>query len=286
VLNQTGKTDMKTLQKHHIVDLFVWVDDSLKALPDKPSTPTVGRPMSLTLSEIITILIWDGLTEPHKTLKDTYRFVCREYGDCFPRMPSYKSFVLCLHSYLDAMVVFLAYILDYSAQLRFADATMLPVCKYAWMDSHKVAKAAAKLGANHQGWHYGFKLHASINRNKQLSGVCFTAANEYDAQKMPEILKGATKIVVGDSHYGARVMNERLNKEQGIIVVAPPHYKQKKKVATKLQIKLLKMRTKIEAVFDYLKEHMHLVTSFPRSVRGYFVHYVRVLLGYQVRLIS
>jgi len=242
--------------------------------------------MSLSPSEILTILIWDGLTEPHKTLKDTYRFIRREYGDCFPHMPSYKSFVLSLHAYLEIMTAFLMGILDYSAQLRFVDATMLPVCKLARMDSHKVAKAIAKIGANHQGWHYGFKLHASISKDKRLTGICFTPANEYDAQKMPEILKGATKIAVGDSHYGARVMGERLNREQNIIVVAPPHYKQKQKIATDLQIKLLKMRTKIEAVFDYLKEHMHLVTSFPRSIKGYFVHYVRVLLGYQVRMVS
>ena len=55
---------------------------------------------------------------------------------------------------------------------------------------------------------------------------------------------------------------------------------------TGLQHLLLMFRPKIEAMFDYLKEHMHLVSSFPRSVEGYFAHYVRVLLSYQMRRVS
>src|SRR3990167_2040219 len=45
---------------------------------------------------------------------------------------------------------------------------------------------------------------------------------------------------------------------------------------------LLSQRSAIESAFDYLKEHLHLVTSFPRSVYGYLAHYAMVLLGYQV----
>jgi hypothetical protein len=69
-------------------------------------------------------------------------------------------------------------------------------------------------------------------------------------------------------------------------VVAPPHYKQRKQIAATWQMLLLHLRPKIEATFDYLKEHKYLVTSFPRSVQGYFVHYLRVLLGYQMGRVS
>jgi hypothetical protein len=151
------------------------------------------------------------------------------------------------------------------------------------MSKHKVAKGTAALGKNHQGWHYGFKLHASIDTQGIFTGLCFTPADKYDAQQMGKLVIGATKILVGDSHYGASVMTKILHRKQGIITVAPPHYKQRKKLMTKTQRKLLRMRTKIEATFDYLKEHMYLVSSFPRSVKGYFVHYVRILLGYQMR---
>jgi len=52
------------------------------------------------------------------------------------------------------------------------------------------------------------------------------------------------------------------------------------------QHKLLTFRSKIESVFDYLKEHLHLVSSFPRSVMGYLLHYVRILLAYLIMVVS
>ena len=70
---------MNALQKHHIVDLFVGVDDNL---PKQPLLRTGGRPPALRDSELLTILIWDGLNEPHKTLKDTYSWIGRDYSDC------------------------------------------------------------------------------------------------------------------------------------------------------------------------------------------------------------
>lgn len=273
---------MNALQKHHIVDLFVWVDDTM---PKQLPSASGGRPSSLSTSELLTILIWDGLNEPHQTLKDTYNWIKRDYGDCF-KLPTYKNFVMLLHRNLPAMVWLLQTLLNYSAELRFADSTMLEVCKNIRADRHKVAASVATWGKNWQGWHYGFKLHASIDQMNRLTGICFTPADIYDAQRMEELIKGNTKVLVGDSHYGASPMRKRLWKKYGIIVITPPHYKQTKKVMTGLQHLLLTMRPKIEATFDYLKQHMHLVTSFPRSVKGYYVHYIRVLLGYQMRQVS
>jgi hypothetical protein len=31
-----------------------------------------------------------------------------------------------------------------------------------------------------------------------------------------------------------------------------------------------------------LKQHLHLQSSFPRSMQGYALHYIRILLGYQL----
>jgi Transposase DDE domain len=274
---------MSALQRHHIVDLFVWVDDAIASLARTNSKG--GRPPTLRDSELLTILIWDGLNEPHKTLKATYSWIARDYGDCF-RLPAYQNFVVHCHRLLPTMVWLLQTLLRYDAELRFADSTMLEVSKNHRADHHKVAAGVAAWGKNWQGWHYGFKLHASIDTDNNLTGVFFTPADGYDAQSMEQLVKGATKVLVGDSHYGASVMRRRLWRRYGILVVAPPHYKQRKKVMSGLQFLLLNMRSKIEATFDYLKEHMHLVSSFPRSVQGYFVHYLRTLLGYQIRRVS
>lgn len=77
-------------------------------------------------------------------------------------------------------------------------------------------------------------------------------------------------------------MHKKLWTERNCFVLAPPRQKQMKDVLAGWQKKLLGMRSKIEAVFDRLKQHLHLVTSFPRSVEGYFLHYFQVLIGYQL----
>jgi Transposase DDE domain len=267
---------MRALQKQHIVDVFVLVDDNLP-IQVKPGAHSV-----LSDSELLTILIWDGLTEPHKNLSSLYSWIEREYGDCFPRLPRYQNFVAHCHRLLPTLVWFLRSLLAVDAPLRFADSTMLPVCKYIRAGQHKVAKGVAAFGKNWQGWHYGFKLHAAIDHRDRLAALVFTPASEHDNQVEERLANEYTRILVGDSHYGGSVQRKWLWKRFRCLVVAPPHYKQNKQLATDWQMLLLHMRPKIEATFGKLKEHHFLVTSFPRSVRGYFVHYVRVLLGYQM----
>lgn len=274
---------MRGIQKQHIVDVFVWVDDSL---PKQVNTRLGGRPSVLSDSELLTILLWDGLTEPHKNLSSLHAWIGREYCDYFPKLPRYQNFVAHVHRLLPQMVWLLQSLLVSGAPLRFADSTMLPVCKPIRADRHKVARGVAQFGKNWQGWHYGFKLHAAIDHNNRLAALVFTPANEHDNQHMEQLVNSQTKILVGDSHYGGSVMRKRLWKRYKTVVIAPPHHTQRKKLAADWQMLLLHMRPKIEATFGKLKEQYYLVTSFPRSVAGYFTHYVRVLLSYQMGLVS
>ena len=77
---------MRALQKHHIVDIYTWVDDYL------PKEIEPGVRSVLRESELLTILIWDGLNEPHKTLSAVYSWIEREYSDYFPRLHRYQNF--------------------------------------------------------------------------------------------------------------------------------------------------------------------------------------------------
>jgi len=112
--------------------------------------------------------------------------------------------------------------------------------------------------------------------------VVFTGANIHDAQIMPQLVNTHTKIAVGDSHYGGSVMRQTVWQKFHTAVFSRPHYTQRTKLLTTWQKQLLEWRSIVESTFDYLKDHLNLVTSFPRSVTGYFVHYVRILLGYQI----
>jgi hypothetical protein len=269
---------MLSLQKHHITDLFVMVDDLLPTIPK----PLGGRPSKMCDSELITILLWNAMTVQSKTLKGIYQYLTMYHQADFPQRPSYQAFVEHSHRAIPLLIILLKNLLAEDSPVRFMDSTMLPVCKLVRAETHKVAQAVARWGKNHQGWHYGFKLHASVNPQGQLCGLVITPADVYDAQMMPKILNQQTKIAVGDGGYTARVMREFIWEKYGTLVVAPPHCKQKKKLITWWQLLLLRLRPKIETTFDYLKEHLNLVTSFPRSIMGYLGHYLRVTLAYQL----
>ncbi len=273
---------MISLETHHIVDLYVWVDDSLPKLLSCRN----GRPPILRDSELITILIWNAVAVHQRTLKDLHRFARLHLSSEFPKMPKYNAFLEHCHRVTPLMFFLLQQLLCTEEPHRIADATMLPVCTIKRADQHRVAASIADFGKNHQGWHYGFKLHASTSFDGKLCQIALTSANVYDAQMLPAITNAHTKLVVGDTLYGASVMKRKLWEEQGTFVLAPPWPTQKKKIIAPWQHQLLNWRSKIEAVFDILKEHLNLVTSFPRSVYGYLVHYVRILLGYQIVALS
>jgi hypothetical protein len=269
---------MALLNKDTIIDLYCVVDDMLQ----QEHRGGRGRPQSLNNSEIVTILLWHSLIQNDKTLKEMYQNLKRYHHNDFPTLPSYTTFVRRSHECFSELYYVLQYFLNDTASARILDSTMLPVCKLARADSHKVAKNIAKFGKNWQGWHYGFKLHTSIDLEGKLCGFTFTSANIHDIHGMQYILNKYCDIAVGDTLYGAKVMGRKMYEMFGTTIVAPPHPAQKRKIVTQFQNELLNLRSKIESTFDILKEHMHLVSSFPRSVKGYFLHYVRILLGYQL----
>jgi hypothetical protein len=275
---------MLVLTKKDIINLYIWVDELLPK--DEIKVVASGRPKLLSESEVITILIWNTLTIKSKTLKDLYQVLLLYHQDDFPKLPKYKRFVENCHEALPRLIFLLNGILATQAPVRIMDSTMLEVCKLVRADRHKTCKNIAKFGKNHQGWHYGFKLHASVDLQGKLCQIIFTPANVHDAQAMPKILNEYAKLAIGDGGYTASVMKKIIWNNYGTLIISPPHFKQTKKLLTSWQYKLLCIRPKIETVFDYLKEHLHLISSFPRSVAGYLLHYVRILLGYQIMAIS
>lgn len=267
---------MLSLQRNHIMDLYCVIHD----LAPKQENSLGGRPVKMTEVEIVTILVWNVCVLKQKTIKDIHRSLLLYHSNDFKNIPKYSAFVDACHRAIPLFENILNALLLDTAPLRIVDATMLPVCKIYRSDRHKVAKSIATYGKNHQGWHYGFKLHASINLHGKLSQIYFTGAHFYDAQALPYTLNPSARLVVGDGTYQASVMRKAIWKKYGCHIVAPPHPKQNKKVLTSWQHALLSIRPKIETVFDYLKEHLHLVTSFPRSIKGYLFHYLKTLVGY------
>jgi hypothetical protein len=270
---------MRSLQKEHITDLFVMVDELIGR------DQKIGRP-GLAKSEVVTILIWNAMTEKQYLLKDIHGLVSRHYLKHFPKLPKYSAFVDQCHSVLPEMFSVLQALLSKKSPLRFLDSTMVPVCKTYRADNYKVAREITGLGKNHQGYWYGFKLHGSVNDLGQLCAIALTSADVYDGHLSKKLTNKYTKIAVGDTSYGGRAQTEPLYEKNGTIFLAYPHPKQNKKLLAGWQKLLLDMRSKIECVWDQLKEHMRLVTSFPRSAKGYLVHYLPIIIAYQLSVLG
>jgi hypothetical protein len=264
-----------------LISCYVLIDDISKDLVPQYVT---GRPPCLSISEITAMIVYSSTTLRTKTLKDVWMILSIYHRNDFKHIPAYKTFVAEIHRALPVMEKILSRLLV-SSKLNFVDSTFLEVCTLERADHYRVAKNSVAFGKNHQGWHYGFKLHTTINHKGLLTSILVTPGNMYDAQALPELVQKKMEMLIGDSHYGAKVMREYIWKTYGVAIITPPHHTQKTKVSAWWQTALLSMRSKIECVFDYLKNHMNLVSSFPRSLNGYFVHYYRVLIGYQIGLL-
>jgi hypothetical protein len=137
---------MRATPLHHIVNLYVWV---CSVVPDE-AKPRGGRPNLLRDSELLTLIIWNAVTEMFSpTLIHLYYWV-RDYhlgrGKTILHLPHYKGFVAQIHRIESKLQRLLQIVLVSTAPLRFMDSTMLPVCKLA--DRHKVAKGIAQFGKN------------------------------------------------------------------------------------------------------------------------------------------
>jgi hypothetical protein len=227
---------MLSLQSHHIVDLYTWVDEVVV----QPDRLKGGRPPVLRDSEIITILVWNSLTVTQKTLKGIYDWVVREQSHNFPRMPKYARFVDHCHRLLPTLIWLLWQLLSSKAPLRLMDSTKLPVCREHRAKRNKVARSIAGWGKNWQGWWFGLKLHVSVDPQGKLCQLALTSADVHDAQAIPYILNIHTKVAVGDSTYGASKMRARIWRDYRALIVEAPHYKQNKKLMTDWQFTYLR----------------------------------------------
>lgn len=271
---------MSVLHQHHILPLYVWVDDALASTTQ--TEKKLGRPSILRDSEVVTILAFNLLTVQQQTLRQIYDWVKQYHTGDFPRLPAYQNFVAHCLRVRSQLATLLNQLLATGASLRFMDSTMLEVCRLVRRKWHRVARGYAKTGYNWQGEHYGFKLHASIDNEGKLCAYTFTDALVHDSRAIPVLVDAQTKVAVGDRGYRSGPLHRKVRRAYGTLILTPPHYKQQKQVMAEWQRKLLKRRPKIETVFDYLKQHLHLQTSFPRSMQGYALHYLRILFGYQL----
>ena len=122
------------------------------------------RQRSLTLSEIMTILI--AFHQSHyRTFKAYYcEQVLRHGRPEFPGLVSYQRFVEFIPSALIPLAVYLRErCYGPCSGISFVDSTHLTVCQNARIHQNKVFAGLAERGHTSTGWFYGFKLHLVVS---------------------------------------------------------------------------------------------------------------------------
>ena len=236
----------------------------------------------MALSEIITILIMYHLSG-YRTFKWYYKnHVMKYQKQDFPSLVSYNRFVEIMEYALVPLIVYIvrARFVKCSG-ISFIDSTPIKVCDNHRIHGHRVFSNYAKMGKSSMGWFYGFKLHLMINDEGEVLSFCLTSGNVDDRNE--EVMNSLTKEIFGklfaDRGYISQKLFEKLLKKD-ITLVTRAKKNMKNKLMDFYDRMMLRKRTVIESVNDFLKNICNIEHSRHRSVTNFLVNLVSALAAY------
>src|SRR4051795_11518937 len=177
-----------------IVTIFCDIDDFCRSLlaVGHPQLPAYGFPHSqstnsLSLSEVMTILVWFPASH-YRTFQHFYLgSVLAEKRAEFPALPSYTRFVELIPMTLLPLCADLQTRQGQSTGLQFMDSLPIRVCHNRRISSHKVFAGLAQRGKSSRGWFYGFKLHLVIHEQGEWLGLSLTPGQVDDRRPVRKL---------------------------------------------------------------------------------------------------
>ena len=269
-----------------LVELFVAVDDFCQAfLPQfeghllQSGIIRRRRARSLSISEIMTILILFHQSQ-YRTFKAFYtQYVLLHLGDAFPNLVSYKRFVALKKRVGIALWVYLRLNMGVCTGISYVDSTSLSVCHNRRIERHRVFKGWAQRGKTTMGWFFGFKLHVVINDLGELVAVHLTPGNVDDRRPLPTLMKRVFGKVFGDKGYLSQDLKDDLW-DQGVELVTAIRQNMKPQLMTLQDKLLLQKRFIIETIFGRLKQGCQIDHSRHRSMDNFMVNLFAGLIAY------
>lgn len=196
---------------------------------------------------------------------------------------SYNRFVVALNRvafYLGQIITAILQLLGKNSHpLKFTDATDIPVCLNKNGKSHHTMKGLAAWSKTGKGWFYGLKLHLTSDVAGKVLALKLTPGTSDDRavfRQMNEKLRG---LFVADAGYVSEKLQQDffLDGERMLLTAVRANMK---KLATDLEIALVRLRMRVEIHFRVLKGCYGLVTSWPRSIDGYLTHYLAAVTAH------
>lgn len=281
-MNKTQLKDTAVISKKNfdIVTCFCIVDDFFSVIGCINSSRS-GRKPILSVSEYVTICLIQQVYEI-SCLKRLYELVRDKFSSDF-KLPDYNNFVGGMNRIAVYCVIFIKAVLatrsTTNGEVCFCDGTKIEVCKIYREKRCKTMSCMASKSTT--GWWYGLKLHVLCDTQGNLMKIKFTTATTSERVVLSEFMDYVRdSVIVADAGYVSKDLDIQASKNNNKLLTAVRN--NMKTLATMYDNTCMNMRSRIETVFDILKERYGLVTSLPRSVSGYLAHYVRTVFCYMV----
>jgi transposase len=276
--------------KRDITEMFCCIDEFTEGLEkeirkhhlsshQKYHLPT--RTPGLSMGEIVTIVLMFH-DSPCRNFKYFYKSYMSLYREEFPLMPCYDRFISLMPRTLIFLALLLYSLFTPGKGIGFIDATSLAVCHPKRISRNKVFKGLAKLGKTTKGWFFGFKLHVIVDEKGNLIKAKLTKGNVDDRHVVSEMTEGVTGLLFGDKGYIDKDLFLKLYK-RGLKLVTGLKKNMKNKLMIWQEKILLRKRSLIETVFDYLKNKLQLEHTRHRSPFNMIVHIISTLIVYQLK---
>jgi hypothetical protein len=274
-----------------LVSLFYIVDEFCKGFEPQWRAHLVSsgavkriKPSSLSLSEILTIVIWFHSSN-HKTFKQYYTDYVRVYlGADFPRLVSYGRFVELMSDASAPLHFLLLSLLGSPTRVNFIDSTKVVVCDNHRIHRNKVFKGIAARGKSSMGWFYGFKLHLVVNERGELTSFMLTPGNVADNNPKlgAKLCRSLSGKLYGDRGYISKDLFETLWR-QGIQLITGIRKNTKNRLLPLWDKLMLRKRNLIETINDQLKNSNQIEHTRHRSPRNFLTNVLAGLVAYQLQ---
>ena len=270
-----------------LLELFVDVDDFCQIfLPKwKQSLLTDGskkrlREGQLSLSEIMTIIIYFHQSR-YRNFKAYYlEHVCKHLRGEFPGLVSYERFVILMPTAFGPLCAYLKSLYGNCSGISFIDSTSLPVCDNHRIHNNKVFIGVAQRGKGSMGWFYGLKLHLIINDRGEILACQVTSGNVDDRKPVPFLCQGLFGKLIGDRGYISQALFEQLLDTFNVQLITKIRRNMKNQLMPLVDKLLLRKRSIIETVNDQLKNISQIEHTRHRSPINCFVNILAGLIAY------
>jgi transposase len=269
-----------------IVTIFCDIDDFCRSLltSEHPQLPVrsgqkKSRACSLSLSEVMTILVWFHVSH-YRTFKHFYReqMLAQKRAE-FPRLPSYTRFVELIPMTLLPLCAYVQTRKGQVTGLQFIDSLPIRVCHNRRISSHKVFAGLARRGKSSMGWFYGFKLHLVINEQGELLGLTLTPGHVDDRRPVRRLVRQLWGKLFGDRGYLSQELFEQLWAD-GLQLITKLKRNMKNKLMPTIDKLLLRKRALIECVNDQLKNISQIEHTRHRSAPNGIVNILAAVVAY------